>query len=133
MNDDLMKVWIEYIWLKYTQAECKRLGFENSLLSFDALAAHLTDGDKPHLLESNSGILLLPAGYTSKCQPMEVSLNKPFKAVSRRFWVKYVASVVEGFSDANSDTSFKLPVHDQHTIDWVKEGSDYLFRDQEIV
>ena len=97
------------------------------------LMLSLTDGDKPHLLESNSGILLLPAGYTSKCQPMEVSLNKPFKAVSRRFWVKYVASVVEGFSDANSDTSFKLPVHDQHTIDWVKEGSDYLFRDQEIV
>ena len=68
----------------------------------------MTDGDKPHLLESNSGILLLPAGYTSKCQSMEVSLNKPFKTVSRRFWVKYVVSVVEGFPDANSGTTFRV-------------------------
>ena len=41
---------------------------------------------------------------------MEVSLNKPFKAVLRRCWVKYVARVVEGFPDADSDTNFKLPV-----------------------
>ena len=37
-------------------------------------------------------------------------LNKPFKGVLRRCWVKYVASVVEDFPDANSDTSFELPV-----------------------
>ena len=29
MEDDLMKIWVEEIWLKHTQAECKRLGFEN--------------------------------------------------------------------------------------------------------
>ena len=52
MGADLMKVWIEEIWLKLTQVECKRLGFENSLLSADAFAAHLTDGVKSQLLES---------------------------------------------------------------------------------
>ena len=58
---------------------------------------------------------------------MEVSLNKPFKAVLRRCWVKYVAHVGEGFPDANSDVSFKLPVlTHQHMIDQVKEEFDYL-------
>ena len=30
MDDDFMKVWTEEIWLKNTEAESKRLGFENS-------------------------------------------------------------------------------------------------------
>ena len=84
MDDDLIKVWTEEIWLKYTQAECKRLGFENSLLSLDDFAAHLTDGIKAQLLESNYDILPILAGCTSKCQPIDVSLSKPFKAVLRR-------------------------------------------------
>ena len=55
MDDDFMKVWTEEIWLKNTEAESKRLGFENSLLSFNA--AYLIDGVKVQLLESNSDIL----------------------------------------------------------------------------
>ena len=46
MDDDLMKVQIEEIWLKNTQTECKKLEFENSMLTFDAFAAHLNDGFK---------------------------------------------------------------------------------------
>ena len=72
MDDDLMKVWIEEIWLKHTQAECKRLRFQNSLLSFDAFATHLTDRVKAQLLESNYDILI-SAGCTSKCQPMSLA------------------------------------------------------------
>ena len=61
-------------------------------------------------------------------------LNKPFKAVLRRYWVKYVASAVESFPDAISDSSFKLPVPArQNMIDWVKEGYDSLVQDQEMV
>ena len=41
-----MKVWVKDIWLKHTQAECKKQEFENSMLSFDAFTAHLTDGVK---------------------------------------------------------------------------------------
>ena len=99
-----------------------------------AFAAHLTHGVKTQLLESKSDILPTPAGCTSKCQSMDVSLNKPFKTALRRSWVEYVASVIEGFLNANSDTSFKLPVLTrQHMIDWVKEGFDYLVQDQEMV
>ena len=105
-----MKVWIDETCLKHTQAECRRLEFENTLLLFDAYAAHLTDGVKAQFLESNSDILPITAGCTSKCQSMDVGLNIPFKVVLRRCWLKYAISVVEGFPNANSDASFNLPV-----------------------
>ena len=34
MDDDLMKVWVEDIWIKHIRAECQKLGFENALLTF---------------------------------------------------------------------------------------------------
>ena len=85
MDDDLMKVCSEEIWLKHTQAKSKRLGFENSLLSFDAFAAYLTDGVKVQLLENNSDIRPIPADCTLKCQSMDVSLRKPLKVILGRF------------------------------------------------
>ena len=47
-------------------------------------------------MKRNSDILPIPTGYTWKFQPMDVSLNKPFKAVLRGCWVKYVVTVAEG-------------------------------------
>lgn len=46
MDDDLMKVWVEEIGVKHTQTGYKRLGFQNSMVSFDPFTAHLTDGLK---------------------------------------------------------------------------------------
>ena len=40
MDDDLMQVWVEEIWIKHSQAEWRRLGFQRSMLTFDAFAAH---------------------------------------------------------------------------------------------
>ena len=62
---------------------------------------------------------------------MDVSLNKPFTAILRKCWIKYVADVVELFSERNTDSSFKLPVPTrEHMLDWVKEGFDYLLECQ---
>ena len=33
MDDDLMKVWVEDIWIKHIRAECQKLGFEIALLT----------------------------------------------------------------------------------------------------
>ena len=91
MDDDLMKVWVEDIWIKYIRAERWKLGFENALLTFDAFAAHLTDDVESQLLEAKTDTLAIPAGCTSKCQPMDVCLNKPLKAILRKYWVNYIS------------------------------------------
>ena len=81
-----MKVWVEDIWIKHIRAECQKLGFENALLTFDAFATHLTDDVESQLLKVKTDTLEIPAGCTSKCQPIDVCLNKPFKAISRKCW-----------------------------------------------
>ena len=58
------------------------------MLLFDAFAVHLTDGVKNQLLEGKSDIAAKPAGCTSKYQPMDVCLNKPFKAILTKCWIR---------------------------------------------
>ena len=88
-------IWLDEIWLKHVRDESKKLGFENSLLTFDAFSAHLTDFVKQHLLKEECDTLTIPAGCTSKCQPMDVCLNRPFKAVLRKCWVDYISDTIE--------------------------------------
>ena len=129
-----MKVWVEDIWIKHIRAECQKLEFENALLTFDAFAAHLSDDVESQLLEAKTNTLANPAGCTSKCQPMDACLNKPFKANLQKCWVNYISSVAETFPDASQDPSFKIPTPTRsQMVDWVKEAFDCLTRNQEMV
>ena len=84
MDEGLMEVWVEEIWLKYVKDVSRQLGFDNSLLTFDAFSAHKTDDIQSKLVESKSDILMIPPGCTSKCQPMDVCINKPFQGILRK-------------------------------------------------
>lgn len=120
MDDDLMQTWVEEIWLNHVRAESKKLGFDNSLLTFDAFAAHLTESVKNQLLKEECDTLAIPAGCTSKCQPMDVCLNRPFKAVLRKCWVKYISDTIEEFPSSTEDPNFKIPSPTrQDMVDWV--------------
>ena len=84
-------------------------------------------------MESNTDTLTIPTGSTSKCQPMDVSLNKTLKAILGKCWTKYVADVVETFPESNTNSGFKLPVPTrQHMLGWVKEGFGYLSERHEM-
>ena len=61
MDNNLMKVWPEDIWIKLIRAECQKFVFENALLTFDAFAAHLTDDVDSQLLEAKADTLAIPA------------------------------------------------------------------------
>ena len=84
MNDEFMQTWVDKIWLTHVRAASKKQGVYNSLSYFDAFKAHLTDSVKHHLIKEDSDTLPIPAGCTSKCQPMDFCLIRPFKAVSRK-------------------------------------------------
>ena len=66
MDEELMHVWLEDIWLKHTKLLSQKLGFENSLLTRDAFSAHKTDEVEAKLVQNKSDILMIPAGCTSK-------------------------------------------------------------------
>ena len=94
----------------------QKLGFENSLLTFDAFSAYKTDEVEANLVQNKLDILMIPAGCTSKCQPMDVCINKPFKANLRKCWVGYVAKMIDEKHD-----QIPPPSH-QHMVDWVEEA-----------
>ena len=54
MDEGLMEVWVEEIWLKYVREVSKQLGFDNSLLTFDAFSAHKMDDVQSKLVENKS-------------------------------------------------------------------------------
>jgi 5-formaminoimidazole-4-carboxamide-1-beta-D-ribofuranosyl 5'-monophosphate synthetase len=68
-----MLQWIEEIYIKHTKKD-------RSLLVIDSFRAHLTDAVKKELRKKNVVQAVIPGGCTSKLQPLDVSINKPFKA-----------------------------------------------------
>jgi hypothetical protein len=75
MNENEMLYWIENVWVK-------RATFSNpqSLLVLDSFSAHIVDSVKHRFNEKNTNIAVIPGGLTSRLQPLDVSVNKSFKA-----------------------------------------------------
>lgn len=134
MDEHLMKVWLDDIWLKYTKKVSKDIDFENSLLTYDAFSAHKTEDVESKLVQNKCDALMIPAGCTSKCQPMDVCINKPFKAILRKCWVEHVSQVIEKMPEPTSKPDFKLPPPSkQDIVDWVEKAHEALSIDAEMV
>ena len=53
---------------------------------YDAFKAHKTDNVKVLLATNNTNLVPVPAGCKSKCQPLDMCINKLFKGILRNFW-----------------------------------------------
>lgn len=83
MDSEQMKVWIEKAWHRRLGG----LGRRKSLLVYDAFEAHVTDTVKAAFKRENTDLAVIPGGLTSILQPLDVSLNKPFKDGVRKRWM----------------------------------------------
>ena len=95
---------------------------------YDAFKAHTTDEMKAVLSINSTNLIMVPPGCTSKCQPLDVCINKPFKGVLRNCWEDYVADIVTNLSEEEKNSEkFKLPLPSRQAIvNWVAEGFSYL-------
>ena len=76
---------------------------------------------------------MIPPGCTSKCQPMDVCINKPFKAILRKCWVNYISKIIEQMPATTPD-DFKLPPPSrQDMVDWVEEAYKLISSDKDMV
>ena len=50
-----------------------------TLLILDSAGAYLTSDVRRALADLNTVLVIIPGGYTSKLQPMDVGANKPWK------------------------------------------------------
>jgi transposase-like protein len=76
MDEKEMIWWVENVW-------CRKANLGSnlrSLLILDSFIAHRTDPVKRRFKEKNTDMAVILGGLTSRLQPLDVSLNKAFKA-----------------------------------------------------
>ena len=122
-NDStLTKMWIQKVLCQYTK---KR----NALLVWDTFSGHMTEEVIEELQKRNITVATIPGGCTSKVQPPDVSLNKPFKSSCRNHWVRYMQQQV---SQVPAGERLKLATK-QVVIDWGVQSNRLLNTKKEII
>ena len=88
MDTSLMQRYVDYL----NDIRVKNRTRENSaMLVYDSFRGHLEDSIKEKFRENGVYLAVIPGGLTSKCQPLDVSINKPFKDNLRKEWHSWMA------------------------------------------
>ena len=75
-----------------------------SVLVLDAFKWHLTDSVKNQLREMKTELVVIPGGMTSVLQPMDLSINKPFKD---RLGQQYLTLIADPAGELTETGKFK--------------------------
>jgi len=75
MTEELMLEWLKIVWGRRPRAFLN----QQSMLVLDAFKGHLTDSMRNQLRKMKTELVVIPGGMTSVLQPMDISINKPFK------------------------------------------------------
>eukprot|EP00731_Ephydatia_muelleri_P018609 Em0011g649a len=114
MTSSLYHWWLRHIY------SCDK--DNRRLLLVDNYRPHLTDDSQEIVTaECNSDLLFIPAGCTPLVQPMDVSVNRPFKQAMRDNWLKWMSSNNERTAHGN----LKQPTR-QHVINWISAAWDNI-------
>jgi len=80
-----MKLWLEKVWSKCPGGLLKI----PSLLVCDQFKALLAESTKRLATKLKTHLAVIPDGLTSQLQPLDVSVNKPFKGFMHEEWAKW--------------------------------------------
>ena len=106
-NETIMKRWISDIWRKYSYFDLKK----ETMLVMDDASMHKLDVIKKKKNDWEATISMIPGGLTRYLQPLNASINKPFKDELRK---KYIDCWME---TKNS----KAKVSQNEFINWAWE------------
>ena len=83
MNTNLMIKYVDYL----NELRVKNETWEDSsMLVYDSFRGHLKKSVKQKFCESGIHLAIIPDGLTNICQPLDVSINKPFKDKLHKKW-----------------------------------------------
>ena len=74
VNSNIFKFWLINVWFKYTNAQTHRC-----LLILDQATSHYIENLDSVMKKNNSAYILIPPGLTKFFQPLDLSINFPFK------------------------------------------------------
>ena len=88
MDEPEMLEWIKNVLRPFTNHAL-------TLLVMDSYRAHLTYAMKKELHKANCDVAIIPGGCTSLLQPLDVSINRPYKAWMRKEFQDYLDQEVK--------------------------------------
>ncbi|CAG8856221.1 2319_t:CDS:2, partial [Gigaspora margarita] len=68
------------------------------MLVLDSFSAHITDRAKALFRSGNTDLAVIPGGLTGMYQPLDVSINKPFKDKLRKCWHRWMSNGGNGLT-----------------------------------
>ena len=86
MDEVQMLKWIEKVWKPLSEQHV------TSMILLDSFTAHLTSSVMLEFANCNTEVEIIPPGYTSKLQPMDVGVNKPFKGKTRTCYAAWLVA-----------------------------------------
>ena len=87
----------------------------------DTFKAHISASSESKLRANKVYSSVIPGGCTSVLQPLDVSLNKPFKSLLRQSWQNYLLSETEKLDQQNSKDKIPPPTR-QLIVNWVENA-----------
>ena len=109
-----MKLWLE-------KAQSKRPGGllkKPSSLACDQFKAHVTESTKRLATTLKTHLAIIPGGLTSQLQPLDISVNKPFKGFMHEKWAKWIEAPTHYLTPAGR---VKQPLI-SNGCEWVKNS-----------
>lgn len=79
------------------------------------------------LLQNHTKLLVIPGGCTSVLQPLDVSINKPFKSYIREQWCEWMVL------EAEKDVSKIKPAPKSTLLYWIRRAVELIERKPEII
>ena len=113
MDEERMLERIQKVWAPYVDGN-------RALLSLDRFSGHLTDKVKDALDKCGTKMLVIPGGCTSVLQPLDVSINKPFKAYIRQSWCECMVT------EAETGVAKISPASKAVLMEWIKTAADLV-------
>ncbi|PNF29643.1 hypothetical protein B7P43_G16388 [Cryptotermes secundus] len=82
MTEELYLDWLKSVWFRRPGALLR----QRSMLVVDSFRSHLTENVKVKMRQEKSDMVVIPGGMTGMLQPLDESINRPFKSHLRRFY-----------------------------------------------
>ena len=120
--DQMKKVW---------HSRLGGLGRRRGLLVYDVFEAHMTESVKAAIARENTNLAVITGGLTSLLQPLDVSLNKPFKDNVRRRWMQWMADGIHEFTAGRQQK--KLSELEELICWWILEAWHEIPREMIVV
>ena len=125
MDIEMMKKWVTYVLRPYAKGLPLN---KRGLLMFDNFSGHLDSDVIKAIRELRFDLEPLPANTTGELQPMDISVNKPFKNFISIKWEEYAASLNN--EDVTKSGYYKAPPRERKvtwtSFAWGKITADII-------